>query len=289
VSKRAEFCSPADPRASTARAHGRAFAQCSEEARAPAWLVTAAAGLVHGSLFAAALYLSAPAPSQAAKPPARQLLEVELPPPPAPVVTERAPEPPPPQAPEPIKLKLAKAAAPAPAEPPPEPVETAQEPPPAAAQAAAAITQNDDAPAAPSDTLVTGSAASYAGGTTERGGSEAESVHAPAARASGVADSKGDAPVDRSQKPRLAGGTAWSCPFPAEAEEEGIDRAIVGLEVEVAANGSVLAVSVHSDPGSGFGREARACALKKRWLPALDRNGQPIQQKHRLNVSFTQK
>jgi protein TonB len=288
VSKRVESLARANPRASTPREQGRAFAQCSEEARAPAWLVTAAAGLAHASLFAAALYLSAPAPSQAAKLSARQLLEVELPPAPPPQV-EKAPEPPPPQAPEPVKLKAAKAPAPPPAEPPPEPTQAEETPPPAAAQAAQAVTQIDDAPAAPSDSLVTGNAASYAGGTTERGGTETQAVRAPTARASGVPDGQGDAPVDRSQKPRLAGGTEWSCPFPPEAEEDGIDRAVVGLEVEIAADGRVLGVSVQSDPGSGFGREARACALRKRWLPALDRSGQPVQQKHRLNVSFTQK
>jgi protein TonB len=102
-----------------------------------------------------------------------------------------------------------------------------------------------------------------------------------------VPDGTGDALVDRSRTPRLEAGTNWDCPFPAEAEEDGVDRAVVGLEVEIAATGAVLSVAVQSDPGSGFGREARACALKKRWLPALDKHGQPIAHKHRVNVTFT--
>lgn len=271
-----------------AREPGRAFAQCSDEARAPAWLVTAAAGLFHAGLFAAALYLSAPSPSLAAKPSATPpLLEVELAP--EPVIEEQAPEPPPPvEPPEPIKLKVAKIApTPVPvSEPEPEKAPAEAAPPPAAAEAAQAITANEDAPNGPSDSLVTGSGTAYAGGTTERGGTSKEAVASPNARASGVPNGTGDAPVDRSRAPRLAAGTDWSCPFPAEAEEDGVDHAVVGLEVEVAPSGAVLSVAIHSDPGSGFGREARACALKKHWLPALDKSGQAIQQKHRLNVTF---
>jgi protein TonB len=270
-----------------AREQGRAFAQCSDESRAPAWLVTAAAGLFHASLFGAALYLSSPAPSQAAKPSAQALLEVELarePPPEA-----KPPEPPPPVQPEPIKLKIAKPAPPPVPETEPERAPAQETPPPAAAQAGAAVVQNEQAKETPSDTLVTGNGVSYAGGTTERGGTASEAVSAPNARAAGVPDGKGDAPVDRSRAPRLATGTDWSCPFPAEAEEDGVDHALVGLEVEIAPSGAVLAVTIQSDPGSGFGREARSCALKKHWLPGLDKNGQPIQQKHRLNVTFKQK
>ncbi len=268
---------------------GRAFAQCSEELRAPAWLVTTAAGLVHASLFGAALYLSSPSPSLAAKPQAKLLLEVELaPPPPA-----EEPPPAPVAEPEPVKLKVAKVApTPTLVEPPPEPPAEppkAAEPPPEAAQAAQAVSALDNAPAAPADTIVTGDGAAYAGGTTQRGATSTQAVSAPNARAGGVPNGTGDSPVDRSQKPRLAGGTDWNCPFPAEAEEDGIDHAVVGLEVEIGTDGSVRTVAVHSDPGSGFGREARACALRKRWLPALDRNGQPVQQKHKLNVTFTQR
>jgi protein TonB len=268
------------------REHGRAFAQCSEESRAPTWLATVAAGLVHLSLFGAALYLSSPAPSHAARPPAQQLLEVELAPPPA--APEKPAELPPPEPPAPIKLKLEKSApAPAPEEAPTPEKPPEATPPPAAAQAGAAVTQTAESAAPASDTLVTGSGASYAGGTTERGGSETQAVQAANARAAGVPHGTGDAPVDRSRAPRLAAGTDWSCPFPAEAEEEGLDHAVVGLEVEVSPSGALLAVSVQQDPGSGFGREARACALKKHWLPGLDKSGQPIQQKHRLNVTFT--
>jgi protein TonB len=33
---------------------------------------------------------------------------------------------------------------------------------------------------------------------------------------------------------------------------------------------------VIGDPGNGFGREARKCALTRRFEPALDREGRPV-------------
>jgi periplasmic protein TonB len=82
--------------------------------------------------------------------------------------------------------------------------------------------------------------------------------------------------VDRSKPPGLSGGTNWgTCPFPAEADAEQIDQAKVTIVVTVRPDGSPLAVKVLSDPGHGFGRNARMCALGKRWTAGLDRNGQP--------------
>jgi protein TonB len=40
------------------------------------------------------------------------------------------------------------------------------------------------------------------------------------------------------------------------------------------------------DPGTGFGREARRCALRKRWSPALDRAGRPTAGAAVVNVRF---
>jgi periplasmic protein TonB len=41
-------------------------------------------------------------------------------------------------------------------------------------------------------------------------------------------------------------------------------------------DGTPLSVNVVNDPGHGFGRAARMCALTRRFTPALDRTGQPI-------------
>jgi protein TonB len=207
------------------------------------------------------------------------MIEVELPPPPAPVPEpEPEPEPPkaaPPPAPAPMR------AAPKPVEPPPEAA-----PPPAAAQAAALL----DAPSDVvdfGDTFVAGQGTSYAGGTTESGGTSKAVVPALNARAAGVVGGTGtDVKADLSRAPRLAGGTQWDCPFPAEADDFGVDHAVVGLRVEVSADGRVTAANATSDPGHGFAREARRCALSKRWAPGLDRAGNAINGAAVINVRF---
>jgi protein TonB len=84
----------------------------------------------------------------------------------------------------------------------------------------------------------------------------------------------------------LAEGVSWNCPFPAEADESGIDGAVVGLAIEVDANGDVINVTVERDPGAGFGRAAAACARSKRFSPAEDRDGKPIVGRSRVNVRF---
>ena len=80
---------------------------------------------------------------------------------------------------------------------------------------------------------------------------------------------------DRSAPPGLVGGASWNCPFPPEADTDQIDQAVATILVTVRPDGSPLAVKVMSDPGHGFGRAARTCALSRRFTPALDRNGEP--------------
>jgi len=80
-------------------------------------------------------------------------------------------------------------------------------------------------------------------------------------------------PVDRSRAPALAGGTAWRCPFPPEAESDQVDQAVATIVVTVGSDGSPTAVTVVGDPGHGFGRAARACAFGRRYTPGLDGSG----------------
>jgi protein TonB len=91
---------------------------------------------------------------------------------------------------------------------------------------------------------------------------------------------------DLSRLPQLTGGAVWDCPFPREADEAGLDHAVVGLRVEVDAEGKVLSATTRSDPGHGFAREARRCALGKRWAPGFDRAGRPVRAKTTVNVRF---
>jgi hypothetical protein len=45
-------------------------------------------------------------------------------------------------------------------------------------------------------------------------------------------------------------------------------------------------VEVVKDPGFGFGREARRCALRKRWQAGRNKAGQAIAASRLLNVRF---
>ncbi|HPB98387.1 MAG TPA: energy transducer TonB, partial [Polyangiaceae bacterium] len=82
---------------------------------------------------------------------------------------------------------------------------------------------------------------------------------------------------DCSRGATIAQGTNWSsCPFPPEADVDQVDYAVVTLVVTVRADGTARSVQVVSDPGHGFGRAARMCALSKRYQPAWDRDGNAI-------------
>jgi periplasmic protein TonB len=92
--------------------------------------------------------------------------------------------------------------------------------------------------------------------------------------------------VNRMRAPRLAGGASWSCPFPPEADVAGVNQAAVALRVSVGASGSVSAVQVTSEPGYGFGRAAKRCAMSKRWDPGLDASGRSVDATAVVNVRF---
>jgi protein TonB len=111
----------------------------------------------------------------------------------------------------------------------------------------------------------------------------------------GTGSSKGPPPPppqptgpDLSRAASPAGGTSWNCPFPPEADADQIDEARASLVVTVRPDGTPLSVSVVSDPGHGFGRAARMCALTRRFTPALDKTGQAIAgSTPPFNVRFT--
>ena len=48
------------------------------------------------------------------------------------------------------------------------------------------------------------------------------------------------------------------------------------LQVDVRADGTPASVHVLTDPGNGFGREARRCGMNKRYTTALDHDGTAI-------------
>jgi protein TonB len=198
-------------------------------------------------------------------------------------VTKEEPPPPPPVEPE-VKPEPA-----APA------LHHAHEPAPAPAQAAKVLTQepNPDEPVdLTGNTIVQGNAESYAGGFTSANGKSANAVHnvpAPTGVPAGTGTPQaavGAAGPDRSRRASV-GETQWNCPFPPEADTAQIDEAYVLLQVDVSADGTPSDVRVVTDPGNGFGREARPCAMRRRYSPALDHDGTPIASTIKVRVSFT--
>ena len=196
------------------------------------------------------------------------------------VMKEKEPEPPPP--PEPAK------------EPEPEPVKSntpppvkdeAPPPPPAPAEAGKILAADPD-PKDPVDltnSFVTGNANSFAGGNTASNGTSKGPVYNPFANKNGVAGGTGTAPStstkvgDRSRVPGLLGSVDWNdCPFPGEADAEQVDQAFVMISVKVKPDGSPENVSVIQDPGHGFGREARKCAMRKKYSNGLDADGNAV-------------
>jgi protein TonB len=188
-------------------------------------------------------------------------------------------EPPPAPPPEPAKEEEKPAAAPVHVATP-----NAPPPPPAPAAAAKVVTAEPDTKEVDlTNTVVEGNADSFAGGLTASNGTSTTAVHSMPAP-SGVPGGTGPvtAPPVQVQGPDLSrpasvgGGAEWNCPFPAEADTAQIDDAYVTLQVDVRADGSPTAARVVADPGNGFGREARRCAMNKRYSTALDHDGHPI-------------
>jgi protein TonB len=208
-------------------------------------------------------------------------LEIEVqpepPPPPPPPAPDPEPEPLAPQ-PEPVK-PVPKAATPPPA------------PAPAAAQAGRVLTAEptpDEPLDLTGDAFVQGNADYYAGGVTAAKGTGTQAVRAAAARASGVIGGSGTAPAPGVDRSRAAGTVEknWDCPFPAESELEQINYQQVRVAVTVSAQGRALDVKVIGDTSFGFGRAAQRCALSKTFVPALDREGNPLTTTIPIVVTF---
>lgn len=199
-----------------------------------------------------------------------------------------AKEPPPPE-PEPEKPPEPEAKA----EPEPEkPAPKAENPPPAAppqpAEAAkimAAEPTPNEGPVDLTNSFVTGSGSTFAGGTTSSDGTSKKAVYNPAAASTGVPGGTGTVPApaapprvgDKSRAPGLLGSVDWNdCPFPGEADAEQVDQAYVMIQVKVKPDGSPENVTIVQDPGKGFGREARKCAMRKKYANGLDADGNAI-------------
>lgn len=244
--------------------------------------------LLHAGIVLGVMTLSVRVLSRSGKAP-MGWMEVSLPPPP-PAVAPEAPEPPVEPAEPSVSPRIAKSTPEKVSAPEPQPAAEPEPPPPAAAEAGKVLDAGAEVVDF-GDTIVTG-AGRYRGGVTESGGLSKVAVRDVRARATGVPGGTGTGaaplppPKDLSRPPKLAGRAIWDCPFPGEADAEEVNSAVVSLRVQVGKNGAVESVDVTRDPGFGFGREARRCALRKKWQPGLDRSGQATGGVAIVNVSF---
>jgi protein TonB len=159
------------------------------------------------------------------------------------------------------------------------------DPPPAPAEAGKVLTSDDEPVDLTGQGFVTGNGDGPGYGQVSAAGTGTAPTYNPNAQVGGTPTGTGKGPPappppppgpDRSRAPGLIGGTSWSgCPFPAEADADQIDEALVTLFVTVGPDGAALSARIASDPGHGFGRQARICALGKRYQPGLDREGNP--------------
>ncbi len=198
---------------------------------------------------------------------------------------EKKPEEPPPEPPKEEPKLLVKAQK---DDPPP--------PPPAAADAAKVLMQEpakDEPVDLTGNTFLNGNAETAVGGTTQIGGTGKVATNNPAAVATGVQGGTGTvaAPsvkVDRSRAATIVNkANLERCQFPAEADAEQIDEALVGIEVKISADGRPEGVSIFKDPGHGFGREARKCAMREKYIPALNVDGVPQPAAWRVQFRFS--
>ena len=190
------------------------------------------------------------------------------PPPPPPPPDEKEPEPPPPAA----------------HAPPPPPHEAAAKPPAAEAGKVLTAEPNPDEPVdLTGDGFVTGNGDRFAGGVTATRGTAKTAVRSLEASPTGVGTAPHAAPppapsVNLSRPPGLPGGSWGDCPFPPEADAEGINNVRVKISVTVKADGHVRSVTVLADPGYGFAGAARQCTMRKVFTPALNATGEPVEQ-----------
>lgn len=209
---------------------------------------------------------------------ARAVMEIDL-----------APLPPPPPEPPPEEKPPEPEAPPKEAPPPP-----AGAPPPAPAQAGKVLAADPD-PDEPVDltgnTFVQGTGDTFVGGVTSSTGTSKTAVRE--ASPIGSADAPPSKPVtqgppgpSKAREAKPLSGSWNDCGFPAEADIEQINNALVVLSVTVAAEGQAKNAAVIQDPGYGFGALAKRCALRKTYIPALDAAGSPTTATQVVRINF---
>ena len=167
-----------------------------------------------------------------------------------------------------------------------------QDAPVAAAKASQILAaKDDDVMDFTKDVYTVGSSDRFSGGDTRSDGTNDKAVSAPHVAATGTGNGQAAPPaqvmaVDLSRTASLAGSGEWRCPFPPEADADQVDEASAIIEVVVGADGKAARASILQDPGHGFGREARSCAMRESYVPALDRDGKTVASSKKFRVKF---
>jgi periplasmic protein TonB len=164
----------------------------------------------------------------------------------------------------------------------------------APAPAAAGQVVTSEAAEQPTDFgMLQGPGQEYTGGVTASDGISKGKVDFAVPKGTGPANSVGTAVAptvaikrDCARATRLRGGLAWDCSFPPEADTEQIDTASAVIEVAVNASGRVDSVRIVQDPGHGFGRAARACAMSKAFDAAIGDECTAITSTKSFRVNF---
>ena len=79
----------------------------------------------------------------------------------------------------------------------------------------------------------------------------------------------------------------WGCAFPKEADDAGVDDALVRVKVQIGSDGIATgATLIGRDPGYGFAAAAVECAGRQHFVAALDRTGRPVPATMALWIHF---
>ena len=139
----------------------------------------------------------------------------------------------------------------------------------------------------------------HAGGTTQRGGRSTVAVTDPNARLGGVLDGADDGDGEgggggggRRGLRRLAslgGDKHWECPMAFQGENASLSgMVVVHARADVLPSGAPARVVIVDAPTRSFATAAEACALRERFLPALDEDEKPVRGwTRRFRVVFT--
>lgn len=134
--------------------------------------------------------------------------------------------------------------------------------------------------------LATDTRPRFAGGTTQRGGKSTTAVTDPNARLGGAPDGDGDGDGAGGggggqrglrRLASLGGDKQWECPLAFQGENASLSgMVIVHARADVLSDGSAARVIIVDAPTKSFAVAAEACALRERFVPALDENDKPV-------------